>query len=117
MFNLTEIYKAVGGGGLDFSPQDRLEISSQAHVTILFDFDDPADFTQILLELDSDCKYRWDDSSSDTISADDDLTLYANTTYQITIPFKLANRLGKDLFLHLKQVSSVATKFARFVKI
>ena len=116
-FNLTDIYKAVGGGGLDFSPQPRIDISDADEKTIKFEYDDVADFMQILLQLDSDCQYRWDDNSGDTISANDDLTLYADTSYQITVPFKLANRLERDLFLHLKQISSVASKFARFVKI
>lgn len=116
-FNLTDIYRAVGGGGLDFAPQTRIDISSADEKTIKFEYDDAADFTQILLELDSDCQYRWDGSSGDTIVANDDLTLYADTSYQITVPFKLANKLETDLFLHLKQKVSSVSKFARFVKI
>ena len=116
-FNIPRAQQAMGGGALDFRPQDRLDISDLAHVTITFDFDASEGYTQILLELDSDCQYRWDDSSTDTVSSNNDLTLLADTIYQITVPLKLANRVGADIYLHLQQTSTASTKYARYVKI
>ena len=116
-FNIPRAQQAMGGGALDFRPQTRIDISSSDEKTILFDYDAAEGYTQILLELDSDCQYRWDNSSGDTVVTNDDLTLLADTIYQITVPLKLANREEADIYLHLKQVTSVVTKYARYVKI
>ena len=61
--------------------------------------------------------YHWDDDSSDNINANNDLVLFADTTYILTVPVKLAKRVGADIFIHFKQLVSVSSKFMKVVKI
>ena len=115
--NVGDAYRTLAASGLDYSPQTRLTISSQTHVTVKYAFDGTADFIQLMIQSDSDVHYRWDDLSTDSISANNDLILFADTLYILSVPIKLAKRIKGDIFLHLKQVVSVASKFVRVVKI
>ena len=115
--NVGDAYRALAASGLDFVVQPRLTISDQAHVTITYDWDEGADFIQLIIQSDSDVHYRWDDSSGDTISSENDLILFADTTYILTVPIKLAKRTKADIFVHFKQIVSVSSKFIRVVKI
>jgi len=115
--NVRDAYRALAASGLDFAVQTRLTISSAAHVTVLYDWDEGADFIQLMIESDSDVYYRWDDSSADTISTTNDLILYADTLYILSVPIKLAKRTKADIYAHFKQVTSAASKFIRVTKI
>ena len=115
--NVGDAYRALAASGLDYRPQTRLTISDQAHVTITYDWDEGADFIQLMIQSDSDVHYRWDASSSDTISANNDLILFADTLYILSVPIKLAKRTKADIFFHLKQVTTASSKFVRVVKI
>ena len=115
--NVGDAYRALAASGLDYQVQPRLTISDQAHVTITYDWDGGADFIQLMIQSDSDVHYRWDDSSGDTISAANDLILFADTTYILSVPIKLAKRTKADIFVHFKQVTSASNKFIKVVKI
>ena len=113
--NVADVYKMKAG--LDFTVLTRLTISSQAHVTITYDFDAPENYIQLMIVSDSDVHYRWDDVSTDSISANNDLVLFANTLYILDVPVKLAKRTKADIFVHFKQVDSAASKFIKVVKV
>ena len=115
--NIGDAYRALAASGLDYTVLTRLDIGGQAHKTIVYDFDAPENYIQLIIQSDSDVHYHWDDDSSDTISANNDLILFADTTYILTVPVKLAKRTGADIFFHLKQVTSTPSKFVRVVKI
>ena len=115
--NLNESYKALAASGLDFTVLTRLTISDQAHVTITYDFDAPENYIQLMVQSDSDVHYRWDAVSTDSISANNDLILFADTIHILTVPVKLAKRTKADIFCHFKQVDSAATKFIRVTKV
>ena len=115
--NIGDAYRALAASGLDFTVLPRLIISDQDEQTIVYDFDAPENYIQLMIQSDSDVHYRWDDSGGDTINADNDLVLFADTTYILTVPVKLAKRVGADIFVHFKQLVSVASKFIKVVKI
>ena len=115
--NVGDAYRTLAASGLDYSPQTRLTISSQTHVTVKYAFDGSADFIQLMIQSDSDVHYRWDDSSVDTISANNDLILFADTLYILTVPIKLAKRTKADIFIHFKQVVTAGSSFIKVVKI
>ena len=115
--NVGDAYRALAASGLDFAVQTRLTISSQNPVTITYDWDEGADFIQLMIQSDSDVHYRWDDASGDTISSENDLILFADTTYILSVPIKLAKRTKADIFVQFKQIVFSANKFIRVVKI
>ena len=118
--NLSDAYRTLAAGGLDYDIQTELNISSQAHVTVKYSRDGSDSFIQLMVEPGSDVHYRWDGSSGNTIDADEDFILRAATLYKITLPLKLAKRNlanGKDTFIHFKQLVSVSSKALKLVKI
>ena len=86
----------------EWNVQTRLTISSQAHV-----YSDVTSVHQIGVYSDSDVKFRFDASTSDTISANDDLVLPAQTLTFVKIP----QGVGGTIYVHFKQVSSAASKY------
>ena len=115
--NVGDAYRALAASGLDYRVQTRLTISDQDEVTITYVWDEGADFIQLMIQSDSDVHYRWDASSGDTISSANDLILFANTTYILTVPIKLAKRTKGDIFVHFKQTATASNKFIKVVKI
>jgi len=115
-------YDRVTAGGLDYEEQTRLTISEGAHVTITRNMNDIN--VGYLIQSDSDVQYKWDASSSDTISANNSITLYADTLYKITVPIVLQNKTwdlngaeASDIYLHFKQVTSVNTKYIKYAEV
>jgi hypothetical protein len=86
--------------------QTRLTISSAAHV-----YSDVSNVSQIGVHSDSIVYFRFDSSTSDTISANDDLRIPADTLTFIKVP----QGIGSTISIHFKQVTSVATKYLRIV--
>ena len=86
--------------------QTRLTISSAAHVT-----SDISSASQICIESDSEVYFRFDSSSSDTIVANNDPTIPANTLTFLKVP----KGVGDTIYVHFKQVSSAASKFLKIV--
>ena len=114
--NLSDVFRALAAGGLDFQIQPRLVISDADEQTIKYDYDNP-DFIQLEIQSDSDVYHRWDADSGDTIVANTDPVLSADILYIITAPVKLALKTGDDIYLHFKQVTSAASKFIKVVKL
>jgi len=86
--------------------QTRLTISAQAHVT-----SDVSGVDQIGIYSDSDVKFRFDGSSSDTISANNDLVIPASTLVFMKVP----KGVGDTIYVHFKQVASVGSKYLALV--
>jgi hypothetical protein len=86
--------------------QTRLTISSQAHV-----YSDVSSSNQIGIHSDSAVKFRFDTSTSDTISANNDLVIPSDTLTFIKVP----KGVGNTMYVHFKQVASVGTKYLRIV--
>jgi len=82
--------------------QTRLTISSQAHV-----YSNVTGVHQIGVYSDSDVKFRFDAETSDTISANNDLVLPAQTVTFVKIP----QGVGGTIYVHFKQVTSAGTKY------
>ena len=87
--------------------QTRLTISSAAHVT-----SDVSSAYQICIKSESEVYFRFDSSSSDTISATNDPTIPANTLTFLKVP----KGVGSTIYLHVKATSSASTKYCRLVK-
>ena len=90
----------------EWNVQTRLTISSQAHVS-----SHVSSANQIGIYSDSDVYIRFDSSSSDTISANNDLVIPAETLAFLNIP----KAIGETIYVHFKQVTSAATKYLRII--
>ena len=103
---------------LDYESQTALDISGQTHVTIKYDLSDSINnsFRGVIIQSGSDVYFRWDNSENDTIDTPNDLIVYANSTFEINVPIKLASKSG-SIYLHFKQIKSVGGKKIRWVKI
>jgi|TARA_R110002020_G_scaffold121634_4_gene276386 hypothetical protein len=86
----------------EWNVQTRLTISSQAHV-----YSNVTGVHQIGVYSDSDVKFRFDNSTSDTISANNDLVLPSQTLTFVKIP----QGVGGTMYVHFKQVSSASSKY------
>jgi len=86
----------------EWDVQTRLDISDQGHV-----YSDVSGKHQIGIYSDSDIKFRFDSSTSDTISANNDLVLPSQTLTFVKIP----QGIGAKIYVHFKQVSSASTKY------
>ena len=86
----------------EWDVQTRLDISDQSHV-----YSDVSGKHQIGIYSDSDIKFRFDSSTSDTISANNDLVLPSQTLTFVKIP----QGIGGTIYVHFKQVSSASTKY------
>ena len=86
--------------------QTRLTISSQAHV-----YSDVSSSNQIGIHSDSDVRFRFDNLTSDTISANDDLVIPSETLTFIKVP----KSIGDTINVHFKQVTSAGSKYLRIV--
>jgi len=90
----------------DWSVQTRLTISSAAAVE-----SNVSAAHQIGVYSDSDVYVRFDTASGDSIVANNDLILPALTLLFLKVP----QGLGDTVYVHFKQVTSVATKYLRLV--
>jgi hypothetical protein len=90
----------------EWDVQTRLTISSQAHV-----YSDVSSVTQIGIYSDSDVYIRYDSSTSDTISANNDLVVPAETLAFLNVP----RAVGETIYVHFKQVTSAGTKYLRII--
>jgi hypothetical protein len=88
--------------------QTRLTISSAAHV-----YSDVSSVSQIGVHSDSIVYFRFDALTSDTISANNDLRIPADTLTFIKVP----QGVGSTINVHFKQVTSAASKFLRIVQL
>jgi len=86
----------------EWNVQTRLDISSQGHV-----YSNVTGVHQIGVYSDSDVKFRFDNSTSDTISANNDLVLPSQTLTFVKIP----QGVGGTIYVHFKQVSSASSKY------
>jgi len=86
----------------EWDVQTRLTISTQAHV-----YSNVTGVHQIGVYSDSDVKFRFDNSTSDTISANNDLVLPSQTLTFVKIP----QGVGGTMYVHFKQVSSASSKY------
>ena len=86
----------------------RKAISNAAHV-----YEDVSSAGQIGVLSESDVKFRFDGLTSDTISADNDLVIPADTLTFIKVP----KGVGDTIVVHFKQVTSESDKFLRMVKL
>ena len=86
--------------------QTRLTISSAAHVT-----SDVSSAYQICIKSESEVYFRFDSSSSDTISATNDPTIPANTLTFLKVP----KGIGNTIYVHFKQVASAGAKYLKIV--
>jgi len=86
----------------EWNVQTRLTISTQAHV-----YSNVTGVHQIGVYSDSDVKFRFDNSTSDTISANNDLVLPSQTLTFVKIP----QGVGGTMYVHFKQVSSASSKY------
>jgi len=86
----------------EWNVQTRLTISTQAHV-----YSNVTGVHQIGIYSDSDVKFRFDNSTSDTISANNDLVLPSQTLTFVKIP----QGVGGTMYVHFKQVSSASSKY------
>ena len=86
--------------------QSRLTISSAAHVT-----SDVSAANQICIESESEILFRFDSSTSDTIVANNDPTIPANTLVFLKVP----RGVGDTIIFHAKQATSASTKYLKIV--
>ena len=87
---------------------NRKDISSQAHVYVKV-----SGTSQLGIHSDSDVKFRFDAVTSDTISANNDLVIPADTLTFIKVP----KGVGSEIIVHFKQVTSASSKYLRIVKL
>ena len=66
---------------------------------------------QIGIYSDSDVYIRFDSSSSDTISANNDLVIPSETLAFLNVP----KAVGETIYVHFKQVTSAGTKYLRII--
>ena len=92
----------------EWNPVARKAISSQTHA-----YEDVSNASQIGVLSESDVKFRFDGLTSDTISADNDLVIPADTLTFIKVP----QGVGSTIVVHFKQVTSEASKYLRMVKL
>ena len=90
----------------EWDVQTRLTISSQAHV-----YSEVSSANQIGIYSDSDVYIRYDSSTSDTISANNDLVVPAETLAFLNVP----KAVGETIYVHFKQVTSAGTKYLRII--
>ena len=86
--------------------QTALDISDQAHA-----YSNVSSANQICIESESEVNFRFDSSTSDTISANDDPTIPANTLIFLKVP----KGVGGTIIFHVKQVTSAASKSLKIV--
>lgn len=106
---VVEALNASTGVGGEWTVSTRLDISSQAAAEKQLS----PNTAQIGVYSDSDVVFRFDTSSGDNTSANNDLIIEASTLTYIVIP----RGLGDDVYVHFKQVASAATKYLRIVEI
>jgi hypothetical protein len=92
----------------EWNVQTRLTISSQAHVS-----SDISSVSQIGFYSDSDVYIRFDSSSSDTISANNDMIMPGETPVFLNVP----KAIGETIYVHFKQVTSAGTKYLRLINL
>ena len=92
----------------EWNVQTRLTISSQAHVS-----SDISSVSQIGFYSDSDVYIRFDSSSSDTISANNDMIIPGETPVFLNVP----KAVGETIYVHFKQVTSAASKYLRLINL
>jgi len=90
----------------DWGVQTRLTISSAAATE-----SNVSGVNQIGIYSDSDVYVRFDTASGDSVVANNDLILPALTLLFMKVP----QGLGETVYVHFKQVTSVATKYLRLV--
>lgn len=67
---------------------------------------------------DSDVVFRFDTATGDSNSANNDLIVQANSLTFLNVPAGLRGQdTDNDVFFHVKQVTSVASKFLRLVEL
>ena len=86
--------------------QTKLTIGAAAHA-----ISDVSSASQIGVHSDSAVYFRFDNLTTDTIAALDDLRIPADTLTFIKVP----KAVGSTIQVHFKQITSVATKFLRIV--
>ena len=92
----------------EWNVQTRLTISSQAHVS-----SEVSSVSQIGFYSDSDVYMRFDSSSSDTISANNDMIIPGETPVFFNVP----KAIGETIYVHFKQVTSAASKRLRLINL
>ena len=92
----------------EWNVQTRLTISSQAHVS-----SEVSSVSQIGFYSDSDVYMRFDSSSSDTISANNDMIIPGETPVFFNVP----KAIGETIYVHFKQVTSAGTKYLRLINL
>ena len=108
-FTVQEALNASQGSAGGWTVGSRLTLSSAAHAYLSLN----AATTQIGLYSDSEVYFRFDTSTSDTISTTTDLILPDNTLVFLTIP----KNVGSTIVVHFKQIASIASKFLRIVEV
>lgn len=104
-------------GGNEFNEQPRVDISDGSEATIAFQTSFPSRYTGILGQPDSQIRFKWSEIEADDISIPDSLKIPADELFEFILPYGLWSRKGGTLYLHLKQVDSVALKYFRYVLI
>ena len=95
----------------DWTVSSALTISSAAHAYKTLD----ASTNSILVYSASDVYIRFDQLTSDTISATNDVIIPAETLMSIRVPNGLKASSTTAITVHFKQVTSVGTKTLRLV--
>ena len=113
---LKSLYKVNEAANIDMAAEwtvsTRLTISSQAAVEKAL----APSTNHIGLYSDSDVVFRFDLTTGDNVSANNDMILQANTLTFIRVP-KGVSALGRGvIYFHAKQVASAATKYLRLVE-
>ena len=97
----------------DWTVSSALTISSAAHAYKTLD----ASTNSILVYSASDVYIRFDQLTSDTISAANDVIIPAETLMSIRVPNGLKASSTTAITVHFKQVTSVGTKTLRLVEV
>ena len=92
----------------EWNVQTVLTISDQAHVS-----SEVSSVSQIGFYSDSDVYMRFDSSSSDTISANNDMIIPGETPVFFNVP----KAIGETIYVHFKQVTSAGTKYLRLINL
>ena len=108
-FTVQESLNASQGSAGGWTVGSRLTLSSAAHAYKELD----VSTTQIGIYSDSEVLFRFDTSTSDTISTTTDLIIPSNTLIFLTVP----KNVGSSIVVHFKQVSSAASSFLRIVEV
>ncbi len=101
------------GGGWKVNPRVDISSAAQKHHTI------DLDATRIIIQSDSDIYVRIDSVADTANVANDDLKLVGNglTMHEISVPKGIqAGTQTVPLYLHIKQVTSVALKYCRIIE-